>query len=49
MLPALAGKDIGLRVGLSVFDLRSADQLLTVVISLAADFDADLDQLLVFE
>jgi len=42
VLIELVGKDIGLRVGSSVFDLRSADQLLTAVIGVAADFDADL-------
>lgn len=42
VLTALAGKDIRLRVGPSVSNLRSADQQLTAVIGLAADFDADL-------
>ena len=38
----LAQKDIALRDGPAVFDLRAADQLLVSVISVAADFDADL-------
>lgn len=42
VLFTLAERNIALRVGSSVFDLRAADQLLVTVISVAADFDADI-------
>lgn len=38
----LAELDITLRVGPAVFNLRAADQLLVSVISVAAEFDADV-------
>jgi len=38
----LAEQNITLRVGASTFDLRTADQMLVSVISVAADFDTDL-------
>ena len=42
VLGMLAQQNIALRVGPSVFDLRSPDQLLATVIGVAAEFDADL-------
>ncbi len=42
VLAAMAEAGVLLQVGASVFDLRTADQLLESVIALAADFEADV-------